>query len=80
MEGNYRKYEKQFLKSLKTFLLLCHFKIQLSILRTSYLYLEVQHLVPLWVRILLDDLSAQLERQKDDTSVTQQCFIQHAYD
>lgn len=48
-----------------------------SILRISYLCLEVQHFVPLWVRILLNDLSTQLESQKDNILAclaTQQCL------
>lgn len=43
-----------------------------TFLRNHYLYLEVQNLVPLWVCVLFNDLSAKLRRHKDDTSV---CFF-----
>lgn len=77
MEGNCRKYKKQ-VKQHKTknplmisitFLgfLLC--RIQLFIMRTCYLDLEVQYLVPLRVCIFLNYLSTQLERKKNYTLV-----------
>lgn len=44
--------------------------MHLSIIMTSYLDLEVQYLVPLWVCILLNDLSTQLERESSRISIS----------
>lgn len=43
--------------------------MHLSIIMTPYLDLEVQYLIPLWVCVLLNDLSTQLERQSSRISI-----------
>lgn len=62
-----------------TVLLLLQVRLQLFILRTSYLYLEIQCLVPLWVCVLLNDLSTQLVRQKKNTHQRFFCYTAKLY-
>lgn len=68
MEGNYRKHKKKQVKKRLTFIHDVYFYTFVLLGSSSYLYLEVQHLVPLGVCVLLNDLSAQLEIRKKHTS------------